>query len=461
MDQIYKVITTLSRTVVGALFVVSGLIKSNDALGFMYKLEEYFEPGALNMEYLTPFALQIAVFVCVGEILLGVALLVGALPRLVSVLTTGMMLFFTWLTWYTATCDQFGFKEIAGANGDLITIANQCVLECGCFGNAIPLTPIQSFYKDLILLVFVIPILIASFRGRIKLNDTKASFVIYTGALVMTFLFGYLMLDWNFPTLYLIFCLFAAETVRKKMNSKYIEWIMASSVLLVISIVQYRTLAYLPMKDYRPYAIGESIIENRKSAEELGLEAPLFATEYTYKNIATGVDTIILSSDYLDKKLWSDKTFNENYEIVTYDGAEVLVKEGYEPRIHDFQMVNEDGVDLVDSLLSIEGYTFLHITKDLEASNAVGQTQFNVLAESVLASGHRFYGLSNAGYDESEDYRHNNQVPYDFLTCDQTELKIVVRSNPGLVLLQDGFVLEKWSWKDIPTFEEVTSNFIK
>ena len=461
MDQIYRGITILCRTVVGALFVVSGLIKSNDAVGFMYKLEEYFEPGALNMDYLTPYALELAVFVCVGEILLGIALLVGALPRLVSVLTTGMMLFFTWLTWYTATCDPFGFKTIAGANGDVTTIANQCVLECGCFGNAIPLTPTQSFYKDLILLVFVFPILLASFRGRIKLNSTKDSFVIYTGALLMTFLFGYLMLDWNFPTLYLIFCLFAAEVTRKRLNSKYIEWLMAGSVLIVISIVQYNTLAHLPMKDYRPYAVGESIIENRKSAEELGLEAPVFANEYTYKNVSTGVDTIILSSDYLDNKLWSDENFKKKYEIVTYDGAEVLVKEGYEPRIHDFQMVNEEEEDLVDSLLSIEGYTFLHISKDLEASNAASQSQFNALAESALAAGHSFYGLSNVGYDESEDYRHNNQVPYDFLMCDQTELKVIVRSNPGLVLLKDGFVVEKWSWRDVPTLEEVSSNIIK
>ena len=105
-----KLLVDICRTVVGALFVVSGLIKSNDSLGFMYKLEEYFEPGALNLDFLIPYALEIAVFVCVGEILLGVALLVGALPKLVSVLTTGMMLFFTWLTWYTAICDPFGFN---------------------------------------------------------------------------------------------------------------------------------------------------------------------------------------------------------------------------------------------------------------------------------------------------------------------------------------------------------------
>jgi uncharacterized membrane protein YphA (DoxX/SURF4 family) len=331
--------TTFSRTLVGSLFVVSGLIKSNDALGFMYKLEEYFEPGAMNMEFLIPYALEIAIFVCIGEILLGVALLIGALPKLVSVLTTGMMLFFTWLTWYTATCDPFGMKEIMGPDGALITIANQCVLECGCFGNAIPLTAIQSFYKDLVLLVFVLPILIAAFRNKITLNDSRKSLIIYTGALVMTFLFGYLMLDWNFPTLYLIFLLFAGEAVRRRISHPKVEWIMAGAIVIVIALVQIKTLNHLPLKDYRPYAVGEDIIQNRMSAEELGVDGPVYATEYIFKNVSSGADTIVLSTDYL--KVYSDSIFKSTYEIVTYDGAEVQLKDGYEPRILDFQMIDE------------------------------------------------------------------------------------------------------------------------
>lgn len=456
-----KLLVDICRTVVGALFVVSGLIKSNDSLGFMYKLEEYFEPGALNLDFLIPYALEIAVFVCVGEILLGVALLVGALPKLVSVLTTGMMLFFTWLTWYTAICDPFGFKEIVGPDGAITSIANQCVLECGCFGNAIPLTPTQSFYKDIILLIFVLPILIAAFRNKISLNDTKTSMIVYTGALVMTFLFGYLMLDWNFPTLYLILLLFAAEAVRKRVKSDKVEWLMAAATLVVIGAFQYKTLAHLPMKDYRPYSNGESIVKNRMSAEELGLEAPVYATEYTYMNTSTGVDTIVLSSDYLDLKLWSDEMFNLKYEIVSYDGAEVLIKDGYEPRILDFQMLDEAGEDLADSLLNTSGYTFLHISKDLDASGAAGQTALNAIAESALAEGHSFYGLTNVDYDASEDFRHEHQAPYDFLTCDQTELKIVVRSNPGLVLLKEGVVVEKWAWRDVPSFDDIKDSLIK
>ncbi len=456
-----KVLVSICRTVVGVLFVVSGLIKSNDALGFMYKLEEYFEAGALNMEYLTPYALELAVFICVGEILLGLALLVGALPKLTAILTTGMMLFFTWLTWYTATCDPFGFKEIMGPDGVLQTISNQCVLECGCFGNAIPLTPIESFYKDVVLLVLIIPILVASFKNKISLNTAKTSFFIYTGAIVLTFLFGYLMLDWNFPTLYLILLLFAAEAVRRRVKSKKVEWFMAVSALVVIGAFQYKSLAHLPMKDYRPYAVGESIIENRKSAEELGLEAPVYATEYTYKNIETGEDTLVLSSHYLEKKLWNDEEFKSKYENVSYDGAEVLVKDGYEPRIMDFQMIDQDGEDVTDSLLNVTGFTFLHISKDLEFSEASGQTSFNALAEQALSDGHSFYGLSNVGYDESESFRHEHQVPYDFLTCDQTELKIILRSNPGLVLFKQGVVIEKWSWRDIPSYLELKEEIIK
>jgi len=456
MEIFSKGITTLCRTVVGALFVVSGLIKSNDALGFMYKLQEYFEAGALNMEFLTPYALEVAVFVCIAEILLGVALLLGALPKLTTVLTTAMMLFFTWLTWYTATCDPFGMKEMVSSDGVISTIANQCVLECGCFGNAIPLTPIQSFYKDLILLVFVLPILIAAFRNKITLNDSTTSIIIYTGALVLTFLFGFLMLDWNFPTLYLVLLLFAAGIVRKRVTHPALEWIMAAAVVVVIVIVQITALNHLPLKDYRPYAVGESILENRMFADELGLVAPVYATEYLFKNIHTGEESIVLSSDYLI--LWNDSTFTSTYELVTYDGAEVVLSEGYVPRILDFQMINKSGDDLTDTVLADTGYTFLHISKDLDVTNGEGQSQMNALAEAAKSQGFSFYGLTNVGYDLNDNFRNEFQAPYEFLTCDQTELKIVIRSNPGLVLIKDGVVVEKWAWRDIPAFEDLNLN---
>jgi len=457
MDKIFDIIVKACRIIVGALFVVSGLIKSNDILGFVYKLEEYFEPGAMNLEFLTPYALELSVFVVASEILLGIALLVGALPRLTAVLTTIMMVFFTWLTWYTASCDPHGMKEIMGPDGSLIEIANQCVLECGCFGNAIPLTAWQSFIKDVILLILIIPIVIAAFKGRIKLNDSVESMVIYTGATVVTFLFGYLMLDWNFPTLYLVILLLVASAIRRRVSEKNVDWKMAVGVLIVICVVQYYTLNFLPLKDYRPYAVGQSIIENRMTATELGKDAPVDAIEYEFKNILTGVDTIIYSTDYLDKKLWSDSVFKAKYEVVTYDGKEVRLKEGYEPRIMDFQMIDRNGDDLIDSLLNSDKILFLHVSKDLEASGGKNQARFNIIGNKVLEQSHLFYGLSNVSYDDSESYKHKHQVPYEFLTCDQTELKIVVRANPGLVAIKNGVVIGKWSAAGLPSNDEIDS----
>jgi uncharacterized membrane protein YphA (DoxX/SURF4 family) len=454
-------LTWLSRVLVGGLFVVSGLIKSNDALGFMYKLEEYFEPGAMNLEFLAPWGLELAVFVCIAEILLGVAILVGALPKLTAVLTTVMMVFFTWLTWYTATCDPYGTKEIVDASGAMVEIANQCVLECGCFGNAIPLTAYQSFLKDVVLLVFVAPILLSAFLGRIRLNTPRQSTYLYAAALFVTYLFAEGMLGWGFPVLYLALNLIAAEAVKRRSNHAQKEWFMALAVVAVSGFVQYWTLAHLPLKDYRPYAVGESIIENRMTAEELGLEGPEFDKEIKFSNPETGAETMVMQSRYMDEKLWDKsnepgKTFNETYPEADWENArEVKIKDGYEQRILDFQMVDAEGNDLADDILASDVPVLLHVSKDLAAMPVRWQPGFNALGEAAKTEGWRMVGLTNATAEEHAAYVAQEQATYPFLTCDQTELKIVVRANPGLVLLKDGVVLKKWAGRDVPTPEEL------
>ncbi len=448
-----RLLVIISRVIVGSLFIVSGLVKSNDALGFMYKLEEYFEPGALNLEFLTPFALELAVFVVIGEILLGVALLVGALPRLTSVLTLIMMLFFTWLTNYTDGCDPLGTKTIVNAAGETIEIANQCVLECGCFGNAIPLTPHESFLKDLFLLIFVIPITIGAFRGMIRLNTPREAVYIYSISIFITAIFAMVMLDWLFPPMYTALCLIAAAFIQRRVNHPSKEYVMAFAVLIVAGGVQYRTLAHLPMKDYRPYAVGESIRENMKSAEELGLEGPQYATEYLFKNVQTGKDTTVLSTDWL--RMQSTDWFKNTYEVVSYDGEEVKVRDGYESPIKDFEVISYEGDDYTYDIIEDPGFVFLHISNNLTAANTKAQPKLNALAKAAEKAGHRFYALSNAGFDEVETYRHEHQAAYPFMNTDQTELKIIIRSNPGLVLLKNGVVLAKWAWRDLPEWQEL------
>jgi peroxiredoxin len=284
---------------------------------------------------------------------------------------------------------------------------------------------------------------------------------LYAGALGVTYLFGEGMLDWNFPVLYLALNLIAAEAVKRRSTHAQKEWFMALAVVLVSGAVQYWTLAHLPLKDYRPYAEGESVLENRMTAEELGLEGPEFDKEIRFHNPETGAETLVMQSRYMEEKLWdknSDpgKTFNETYPEADWDTArEVKIKDGYEQRILDFQMVDAEGNDWTDDILAMDQPVLLHISKDLAAMPTTWQDDFNALGQAAGDRGWAMYGLTNATAEEHVAFAAEHGATYPFLTCDQTELKIVVRANPGLVLLQGGVVVKKWSGRDVPTPDEL------
>ena len=131
-----KILVHLSRIFVGVLFIISGFIKLNDPLGFSYKLQEYFGEDVLNLEFLIPYALGISVIVVVFEVVLGVFLLIGYKPKFTVWSLLAMIIFFTFLTFYSAYFDK--------------------VKDCGCFGDALKLTPWESFTKDLVLLVLIL-----------------------------------------------------------------------------------------------------------------------------------------------------------------------------------------------------------------------------------------------------------------------------------------------------------------
>ena len=131
-----KAIVSISRILVGVLFIFSGFIKLNDPIGFSYKLQEYFSPDVLNIPSLEPYALLISVFVVVFEVVLGVFLLIGYKPKFTVWSLLLMIIFFTFLTFYAAYFEK--------------------VKDCGCFGDFLKLDPWESFGKDVILLVFIL-----------------------------------------------------------------------------------------------------------------------------------------------------------------------------------------------------------------------------------------------------------------------------------------------------------------
>jgi len=469
-----KILTEISRIIVGTVFIISGLVKSNDIWGFVYKLEEYFEPGALNLEFLTPLALEIAIFVVIGEILLGVALLFGALPKLTTILTLFMMVFFTWLTYYTSHCDPQSTVEIINDLGVKEVIDTQCVLECGCFGNAIPLTALQSFYKDLIILFLFIPFVISVFRGRVKLNTRKENRYIIPASIIFSLVFSLGFLDWPFSTLFVAILLGVGAILLKRLNKKYAVLGVFMSSLIISGLFQWKAYAHLPHKEYTPYAIGESIRENRKTADELGLPSPQFATKYTFKNKTTGQDTIVLSTDYL--KIYNAEWFKNRYELVTYEGESISVpvykkddkgnlitdKDGnnieletYVPKIQDLNPTTYEGEEVVEDLINNSGYTFFFISKDLENAEIGTMSVISNLSKAAQKNNIKFYGLCNSAYEITEEFRHKHQLGFEFLEMDFIELKMMIRDNPGLMLIHDGKVVNKWAWRDFPTWDEV------
>ena len=172
-----KVLEFISRVLVGSLFIVSGLIKANDPLGFSYKLEEYFAADVLNLPFFEPWALQLAIIICVIEIVLGVAVLLGSKIKLVSWSLLLMIIFFTFLTFYSAYFNK--------------------VTDCGCFGDALKFTPWQSFTKDVILFFFIAIIFIR--QKHITPNIQREDLFYFGFSLFFVALFSVMVISWNFP----------------------------------------------------------------------------------------------------------------------------------------------------------------------------------------------------------------------------------------------------------------------
>ena len=143
-----KIFVQLSRILVGALFIFSGFVKLVDPIGSQYKFQEYFSESVLNMEFLIPFALPFAIVLIVAEILLGVMVLIGYKSKFTVWSLLILTLVFLFLTWYSAYYNK--------------------VLDCGCFGDAIKLTPWDTFSKNVILIAFIFILLIKV--NAIKIN---------------------------------------------------------------------------------------------------------------------------------------------------------------------------------------------------------------------------------------------------------------------------------------------------
>lgn len=490
-----KHIGTISRILVGSLFIVSGLIKANDTLGFSYKLEEYFENGALayrvrnmlgwdsfSLEFLTEYALGLAVFLCALEIILGFTVLFGTRIKITVYSLLGLTVVFFFLTLHTATCDP-----LATYNQQTTTIKNspeheqmlvrmgenksisiaeetdkevvfseklavQCVSDCGCFGDAMKgslgrsLTPWESFFKDLILMVLIIPIFFQ--RQKIKMNTLRDDAFILVPAFVLVGFYS-----WVFTWYFLL--IFTAVGCIGYLISKYFiknvvtQFIPIGFVTVISLGFIYYTYIHLPIRDYRPYAVGKSIPEQMTLPE--GAQPDVFENKMFYKNKITGVVEEFSETNYP----WQDTNY------VFADRQTKLIKAGDHPAITDFTIIADDGNDYAKDYLNEEGYLFMLVAYDINKTKQTTFKKINTFVDQSNLEGHYFIGLTASLYEDVEKFRHENQTMFDFFSCDAITLKTIVRANPGILLLKKGKVLAKWNANDLPDYKIVKEQYLK
>jgi len=359
-----RIITGFSQVFVGVLFIISGLIKLNDPVGFSFKLQDYFAPDVLNLDFLSPYALMIAVVVVLVEVALGVMLLVGYAKKLTLWSLMAMIVFFTFLTFYSAYFNK--------------------VTDCGCFGDALKLTPWESFTKDVVLLIFI----------------------------------GWLL--WQQTYLY------SAGTA-----------ILRSGAVLLSTIASlafgYHVLMHLPAVDFRPYKIGVDIA--------LGMSVPPNTPppiiEYRWQYEGPEGPFELVNTTGRDPQP----------EGATRTGVETqFLRPPYEPPIHDFTM-ERDGMDYTQELLAAPKLVVI-VAYNLAVSETAGFASVKEAVARARNAGYSVIGLSASGPDEVNDYKSRFGLDFDFYFCDMTTLKTIIRSNPGIMEWRSGVIQQKLHWSD-------------
>lgn len=384
----FDILLWFSRAFVGLLFIFSGLIKANDPMGFGYKLQEYFHVFKLN--FLNDYATYIAIFICALEIIFGILLLLGLAVRLVTWGLLLLIVFFSFLTFYSA------FFEV--------------VTSCGCFGDAIPLTPWQSFIKDLILLVFILIIFI-------KRKNIKPLF-----------------------------------------NSAGVNNLLVIASFIFSFGVGIYTMTYLPFIDFLPYKEGNNLPKLMEVPE--GAAQDEYQHIYSLKNKSTGESKKMDDKEYMSSKIWED----ENWEIVGEPESK-LIKKGYQLAIPDLFISDIEGNDLTKEIISNPYYNFVvkivDVTK-LSAADFVALDKINNTLKEISEDQNIRTILLTSSSAQDVDYL-NDQLDLVLETfyADAVPLKSTVRSNPGIMLMQNGIVIKKWSKDNFPNKEELIKNYLK
>ena len=372
------------RIAVGLLFIFSGLIKANDPLGFSYKLEEYFE--VFHVTFLNDLALTMCIILCALEMILGFALLIGIR---VNAIVWGLLLliiFFGFLTFYSAF-----FKVVQ---------------TCGCFGDAIPLTPWESFGKDMALLALVLVL----FFNRDKIRPLVS-------------------------------------------HKAEIGWLIAA-VVISVGVGLY-TYNFLPVLDFLPYKVGNNIPNEMKTPP--GAVPDEFELTYSLKNKSTGETKSISDKEYLKTGIWKDASWE-----IQGDPERRLIKKGFEPKIRDLGIQDGQGNDYTQELLNNPFYNLIVVAYDLKHTNVEALGRLNALAINLTQNYNiRTVLLTSASPTDAAAFSKAHHLAFEIFHADGVPLKTMVRANPGIMLLKNGTVINKWHHHTMPDYDALVKKYLQ
>jgi hypothetical protein len=200
------------------------------------------------------------------------------------------------------------------------------------------------------------------------------------------------------------------------------------------------SLNNLPIVDFRPYKIGNDILE--------GMELPEGAVRDQYST------TFIYSRDGVEQEFdLQDAPYNDSTWTFVEQRTELIAK-GEEPPIHDFSIITEDG-DITDIILEDAGYTLLVISHKVEKASTKNIKCVKSAIANAKKAGANVIWLTSSYSDNIEDFKTQYEINDTFGATDDITLKTIVRSNPGLVLIKDATVIEKWHHNSLPTKDEL------
>lgn len=367
-----KVLRSIFRIIIGLVFIFSGFVKGVDPLGTAFRIEDYFV--AFSIPWAAQFALLLAVLLIVLEFAIGVSMLFNLWIRKTAWLLVLVMTYFTVLTFIDAIWNL--------------------VPDCGCFGDAIKLTNIQTFIKNLALMVFVIPV----FMWRKK----------YRSALPVS-----------------------------------IDILLLALTVISFTWMSVYSARHLPLIDFMAWKKGNKV----NKTESLPVKFYV-----TYKNKKTGEKKEYLASNYP----WNDSLWMSQW---SFDSQRV--EDPNAGRAATLMVEDLQGNDVTASVMQNPDYQFILVSYKLSESNKQAFLKILPFFKKAQASGKTFICITSAMPGDIRKFRLEHGTAFAFYNADDVILKTMVRSNPGLILMKDGIVIDKWAFRDFPNWSEVSETYFK